>query len=127
MNFNKENIKKLIQKYLNQNSDILFAYLFGSSVDENKFNDIDLAIYSKRGKIDTIKIALDLEERTNISFDIIDIKKAPDYLIHSISKGEVLIDNNEDFRIDFITSAWSRYMDFKHYRERFLEELTYNE
>lgn len=127
MNNNKENIKKLIKDFLVNNTQIVFAYLFGSFVEEDKFNDIDIALYSAEENIDTIEIALELERFLNVTIDIINIKKAPDYLIHSISKGDVLIDNDEDLRIDFITAAWSKYLDFKYYRERYLEEISDNE
>jgi predicted nucleotidyltransferase len=120
----RNKIKKIIRDFFQNKEDIVFVYLFGSFVDEEKFNDIDLALYSKR-KTDTIKLAFELEKLTGIRFDIIDIKTAPDHLVHSISKGEVIIDNDEDFRIDFITTAWSRYLDFKYYRDRFLKELNY--
>ena len=95
MNNNKENIKKLIKDFLVNNTQIVFAYLFGSFVEEDKFNDIDLALYSAEENIDTIEIALELEKLLNMTIDIIDIKKAPDYLIHSISKGDVLIDGKK--------------------------------
>jgi len=121
---NKKQIKKVIEKFIESNIDIKFAYLFGSFVEEENFNDVDLALYPQK-EIDNIKIALELEKQTKISFDVIDIRKAPDHLIHTISKGEVIVDNDEDFRIDFITKSWSKYFDFKYYRDRYLEELNY--
>ena len=121
---NKKQIKKVIEKFIESNIDIKFAYLFGSFVEEENFNDIDLALYPQQ-EIDNIKIALELEKQTKISFDVIDISKAPDHLIHTISKGEVIVDYDEDFRIDFITKSWSKYFDFKYYRDRYLEELNY--
>ena len=123
---NKKQIKKIIKQFINSNLEIEFAYIFGSFVEEDSFNDVDLAIYSK-SKIDSIKIAVELEELTKYSFDIIDLKSAPDHLIHTISKGELLICNNENFRVDFISKSWSKYFDFKYYRDRYLEELSYNE
>lgn len=127
MEINKKNIKKLIKEYLAKDTSLVFAYLFGSFVDEDKFKDIDLALYSNKDILQTIEISVELEKITNISFDVIDIKKAPDHLIHSISKGEVIIDNDEYLRIDIITAAWSRYFDFRYYRERFLKDISFSE
>jgi len=123
---NKKLLKTIIKKFINSNIEVEFAYLFGSFVQDESFNDIDLALYPKNN-MDNIKIAFELEKLTDLSFDVINLKKAPDHLIHSISKGEVIIENNENFRVDFITSAWSRYFDFKYYRDRYLEELNYHE
>ena len=122
---NRDEIKQNIANYLIENLNLEFAYIFGSFLETDSFGDIDLALYSKDSQLETIAIAVKLEQILHISFDVIDLKKAPDHLIHSISKGEVIVDNNEDLRINFITTAWSRYLDFKYYRDRFLRELDY--
>ncbi len=123
----KEEIKNIITDYLLKDQNIIFAYIFGSFVEDDNFNDIDLSIYSNAEKFDTISLAVKLERLVNIPFDVIDIKTAADHLIYCISKGEVIVNKDDDLRIDFITVAWSRYFDFKYYRDHFLKELSYNE
>ena len=123
----KSEIQSSIKEQLIKDDSIIFAYIFGSFVESNKYGDIDLAVYSKNKNFDTINLACKLEKLVKINIDVIDIKNAPDHLIHSISKGEIIIDKDEDFRTDFISTTWSKYQDFKYYRNRFLKELSYDE
>ncbi len=122
----KEKILGDIKKNLLQHNSIIFVYVFGSFIEINDYNDIDIAVYSNSDNFDSLKLSCELERQLRINFDVIDLKNAPDYLIYEISKGKVLIDIDENFRIDFISAAWSRYQDIKYYRNRFLEELNYD-
>lgn len=122
----KLEIKQIITMQLIKDNSIVFAYIFGSFVESYDYNDIDLAVYSENNDFDTIKLACELEKLLKINIDVIDIRKVPDNLIHSISKGEIIIDKDENFRTDFFSAAWSKYQDFKYFRNRFLKELSYD-
>ena len=123
----KEVIEKL--KTLLDREEIIFAYLFGSFISSNFFNDMDIAIYLKddspylTDRWYDIKLSLELERYIGIPVDIIIINRAPDHLIHDISRAIVIIDKDEDFRIDFMTKAWKRNQDFRVKREQFLKEM----
>ncbi len=45
ISMNKDDILKNIKKFLDTKEEILFAYIFGSFVEKNNFNDIDIAIF----------------------------------------------------------------------------------
>lgn len=116
-------------KILLDREEIVFSYVFGSFIFSSSFNDIDIAIYLKEDspylydRWYDIRLALKLEEKIGIPVDLIIINNAPDHLIYDISKGKVIIDKDEDLRLDFITRAWKRYFDFKVKREQFLREM----
>lgn len=122
----KASIKKLIVDFLDLHCNIEFAYLFGSFVNEKKYNDVDIAYFSNEN-INSLELSVKLERLIKKPVDLIDISKVPDHLIHEISKGEIIIDKDENLRTDFITNAWSRYFDFSYYRNRYLEEQKNNE
>lgn len=129
MKVQKENIETLLKEYLNSRPEILFAYLFGSAGTSDSFQDIDMAIYvadMKRigdGFEYAFTMSGELERLLGCSVDVILMNTAPDHLIHSISKGKLIVDRDEDTRVDFITSSWSRYFDFEPKRRQWLQEV----
>ena len=124
---NKKEIIEKVKAILDR--EIIFCYIFGSFLNSENFNDIDIAVYLKEDspylhdRWYDIRVALKIEREIGIPVDLIIINRAPDHLIYDISKGKVIIDKDEDLRIDFITRAWKRYFDFKVKREQFLKEM----
>lgn len=111
------------------NSEILFAYLFGSVVDSPSFEDVDVGVYvaelERIGEGFEYAFAMsgDLERLLKCRVDVVLMNTAPDYLIHSISKGTVIVNKDDDARVDFITASWSRYLDFEPKRRQWLAEV----
>jgi predicted nucleotidyltransferase len=123
----KNEILSILINELHNHSEVVFAYIFGSFVESDHFNDIDLAIYLEQNKIERwydIELSIELEKKIGLPVDIIILNKAPDHLIYEVSKGKILIDKNEDFRIDFVTSAWKRYFDFKPKRMEYIRQIS---
>jgi len=122
-------IKRILTEELDKRSEIVFAYLFGSVVDAETFGDIDVGVYVSEGaQLDdgfkyALRMSVDLERLLGCPVDVILMNDAPDHLIHSISKGTVIIDRDEDARVGFITAAWSRYLDFEPKRRQWLAEV----
>ncbi|MEI7891420.1 MAG: nucleotidyltransferase domain-containing protein [bacterium] len=71
-------IKEILQKHLNSNEKV---FVFGSSVENEKFGDVDLAVFSEQA-VDETKlrhIREDLEESTlPYKFDLVDINQTND-------------------------------------------------
>ena len=71
-------IKEILQKHLNLNEKV---FVFGSSVENEKFGDVDLAIVSEQAVDDKIlrHVREDLEESTlPYKFDLVDINQTND-------------------------------------------------
>ena len=125
----REQIVVKVKEELQKRSEIVFAYLFGSFVDEQEFRDVDVALYVRKGSIPddgvwySIRLSLDLEKAIGHSVDVIIMNTAPDHLIHRISKGQVLLDRDEDLRTDFVTAAWKRYFDIQPKRLQALRDI----
>jgi len=129
---NRIEIQDSIKQLLERKNEIVFAYLFGSFVEEGSYNDIDVAIYIDPKKYKKIlaskiaydiKLALEIEKETKNTVDLIIINNAPDHLIYSISAGLLIVNRHDDFRVDFITQSWARYFDFKYQRDMYLQNV----
>ena len=125
----RDKTTSVISQYLAARPEILFAYLFGSVLESDSFHDIDVAVYVRdaRGIGDsldyTLKMSLELERMLGFPVDIVLMNSAPDHLIHSISKGRVLVNRDDDVRVDFITSSWSRYFDVQGKRRQAIADM----
>ena len=129
MKLRRDQIEQVVKEYLITHREIVFAYLFGSVAESDSFEDIDVGVFVSGSErtIDWLGYALalsgDLERIVRCRVDVIVMNTAPDHLIHNISKGIVVVNNDGDARIEFITAAWSRYFDFAPKRQQWLDEV----
>ena len=125
----REEIIGALRGTLERRPEILFAYVFGSFLDEGKFRDLDVGVFVTDpapvadSLMYTIRLSGELEGKTGYAVDVILMNLAPDHLIHSISKGKLLVNRGENFRDEFIAAAWSRYLDFKPLRQQAVADL----
>jgi predicted nucleotidyltransferase len=113
----------VITNVLKQKPSVVFAYLYGSSMESDSYNDIDIAIYAIP-ESDPFRLSADLKlalaEKTGKSPDLFDIRvinhllKKGDlfsllYLKEVLSLGSLLIDNNFSERAAFIEAFGMKY------------------
>jgi predicted nucleotidyltransferase len=105
-----------IKKILAQDSNTLFAYLFGSAITKNfsKFSDVDIAIYFKNYSLDAqLDIAHKLEKEIKRDIDITPLNRVKNiYLLEDIIYNSKLLKENQK-RVDFELSKWHEINDFK--------------
>jgi len=129
MKLQRDQITSAIKAELEGRSEILFAYLFGSFVESPAFQDVDVAIYVtdqgtvKDGMMYSIQLSVALERKIGCPVDVILLNASPDHLVHQISKGQVIVNKDDDVRTDFITAAWSRYFDIQPKRLQALRDI----
>lgn len=112
-----------IRDVLAQEPEVVFAYLYGSSMDKDTYNDIDIAVYSK-GDCDPLSLSVDLKialsGKTGTAPDRFDVRVinhllrngdlfALLYLRDVLSNGELLTDNDFQTRSDFIEAFGMKY------------------
>jgi len=116
------------KRYLDEHSDILLAYLFGSfgRGDASSLSDIDIGLLL----LDTIPSADRFERRLTIGLDlqrilrrndvdIVILNDAPLALAYRVLRdGQLLCCRNEDVRIQYAAATVGRYLDFKPFIER---------
>jgi len=106
----REIIIKVIKEILQKDPRVIFSYLFGSFLDGENFNDIDVGVYVKE---EVNPFVLQAELKTKISeelgkegykkeadfFDVRVLNEAPFYILGEImSEGLLLVDKDFDLR-----------------------------
>jgi hypothetical protein len=119
-----------LSNIISQKKDITFAYLHGSCLNQQKFNDIDIGIYVDEkvtGFIDLvdfeISMGLEIGKVTRIPVDVKILNFAPLGFKYHTSCGKLLFSRDEDKRIEFLCNTWLQYFDFRHIAQVYLQEV----
>ena len=113
---------KDIEKVLNGFKEIEFAYCFGSFLEREEFNDIDIALYISKdiSPYEGLKLSLKVErelERVIKPRKRVDVKiltHAPiAFQYEVIKRGEVIFSRNDTMRKRYEAEVLSRYLDYK--------------
>ncbi len=127
-------VEKLKDYFLDK--DVASVYLFGSYAKgkERKSSDLDLGILHNTN-IDPLKIfernleyALQLEEITGNTVDVVDLENVNIYILHQMMLNKILIlDKNPKRRVDFEVAKRKEYFDrknfYKTYHDQALKRL----
>lgn len=112
----KKTIISSIQTYLEKQEDIQFAYLFGSFVSQDRYRDIDLAVYSE--KPDLMKLGsmqTDLAKRTNTEIDLIYLNgfpgTNPGFGYQVVTRGELIYNKASHKHDEFKKRVLLAYFD----------------
>ena len=118
-------IKKTLNDYFKDRDEIIFAYIFGSTVTEtsNKLSDIDIAIFINEKKINEkdyrygyqAEILTDLmKELKTDKVDLVILNYATTLLKHRVIYfGELIYSIDEKERVKFKVNTINKYMDYK--------------
>lgn len=119
----KELLLSVFEKYRGQ---LLFAYLFGSTVTDNytHLSDIDIAVFlslEKGQPFSDTKLSLHADfcralKRDNVDLVLLNTAKNIILLDQIVNDGIVLFDTDRDFRKEFEQKILHRAIDFKHQR-----------
>jgi len=116
-----------IRKPLKEEKKIIFAYLYGSFVKEDEFNDIDIGIYLEKEKFLSdyaiFKYSLSLSskiemELPDFEIDMRVLNEAPlSFQYQVITEGRIVIEKDNDKRVDFESYVRDLYFDFIPHRD----------
>lgn len=124
----KERIIEIVKAELEKREDILFAYIFGSFVDSDRYNDIDVAIYMadfQREKVLDIEFELEmlLEDKIQKPFDVRIINEAPLGFVYNVLRNKIVVlDRDTLLRSDFESLIFRKYFDYQHLIDEYLRE-----
>jgi len=110
-------LKNILQK----NSKILFAYIFGSSIEykKTKDSDIDLAIYITSEGLDTfeyLNLKRELMDVSSKEIDIVILNNGNPLIKHEVFRdGIELFSKDSEFQNNFIVHSLFEYEDMKKY------------
>jgi predicted nucleotidyltransferase len=117
-----------LRRLLEPNTDILFAYLYGSSVNDPDLfqSDIDVGVYLKPGDLDEyVKkeeqlTAFLVSHLHNDRIDLRIINALPLLLNYSILRDGILIFSRDELeRVDFETTSMIRFFELKPYLDEY--------
>lgn len=138
----KKKIMDDVKGILQQKPEILFAYILGSFLTDDNFNDIDVALYLDHRffhKTDILKyemnLSLELEEQIkpgqkfkrliSIDANVINLEHAPVSFRFSVSKGSLLYCRDEASREEFLCRTWKEYADFQYISDQYFREVSH--
>jgi predicted nucleotidyltransferase len=125
----KKELKNKIKKYLENKDFIIFAYIFGSAVNnkQNKYSDVDLALYLVDEEIDTneyLDLKRELMDIVSRDIDIVILNDASPLVKKEVfSSGIKLFSKDEEFESDFIVHTYFEYEDMKKYYDMFFRAM----
>ncbi|MCB0389694.1 MAG: hypothetical protein KDD58_00315 [Bdellovibrionales bacterium] len=130
MNNEVENIKKNIVEFFKSRK-CKFVFVLGSLVSTERFNDqsdIDIAAYMEE-EVDSFELYSDLSNylNTDRNIDLILMNKADIIIISQIlTNGELLINNDKLYLINYRAKKMSEYIDFKRSRKIIEDKILEN-
>lgn len=126
-----ETVAAVAAKYLEEQPDVLAAYLFGSLARDRgrADSDVDIAVlfapsYSEKTAHfeRRLEMELALEERLSLPVQVVDLEAASPELQHQVRlHGLLLVDKDRDRRMAFEVRARRNYLDMAYYRRRRME------
>ncbi|MFZ5989889.1 MAG: type VII toxin-antitoxin system MntA family adenylyltransferase antitoxin [Bacillota bacterium] len=124
----KKALIERISDVLKEKKYIVFAYIFGSFVCEEDFNDIDIGIFilepQKSPLSLELEMELELEEIVYMPVDVRIINHAPlPFIYHILKEGILIVDRNSLSRADFEGLVYKKYFDSQHLRREYLKEI----
>lgn len=109
---------------------VLFAYLFGTFVEEGPFGDIDVAVFLDERCCDpgdflaaTLRLAGVLEHMAGLPVDVAVLNGAPLGLRMAAVRGRLILSRDEAARLSFVEQTSLQAMDTAYLRSRSLHDL----
>ena len=130
-----EECKSIIQNisaFLENEDAVSFAYIYGSFIEEDGFNDIDIAVYIDESVIKKESLfdcQLDMgvrfeSELNSYPVDCRILNIAPlSFRFSVVTKGELIFSRDEKERVSFEVITRSLYFDFKHHADFFYQKI----
>jgi len=125
----KEAISAAIARKLQEHPEILFAYLHGSFLTNEVFNDIDLAVYLRKTPASLVEYELNMELTLNkavkgFPIDVRLLNGAPvSFQFSVVKEGMPIVVHDDNERADFQERTIKNYFDFAPFRKRYLQEV----
>jgi predicted nucleotidyltransferase len=125
----KENIKSAIREILKTKTEVGFAFLHGSFLEDGSFHDIDVAVFISEDEIPEdfldyeLFLSSILESRVRLPVDVKILNHAPIAFRYEVTRGEAISCRDEEARLRFVENAWNEYLDYKPVAEYIIREL----
>lgn len=126
---------KLLSELLQKRSSVVFAYLFGSKVKgyANTRSDWDIAVYFSEptGKVSrwpAFELEAELSRAVGATVQVTALNNnlTPVFAFEIVKDGIVLLDRDENLRMDFESRILRQYYDWQYFLKRQIEAERYS-
>jgi hypothetical protein len=126
----KKKLTQRLKELLIKEESIMFAYLHGSFLNEEEFNDVDIALYLDEKAIKEIEpvdfelsLSLKIGKYLKVPVDIKILNYAPLSFRYQVTRGYLLVNRLNLKREEFLCKTWSDYFDFQPIARIYLKEV----
>lgn len=121
-----------IKEVLQQKEEVVFAYVFGSFLQDPVFRDIDVGVYlndktfEEDNSLDySFELASEIEDEIG-SEPMVDVRvlnQAPFYFLNNVfARGQLILCRDDDFLGNLIEKTAFKYLDYRPFAEQYLKE-----
>jgi len=120
----KQKVVNCLKEFFSEKKDIRVGYLFSSFAREehDSISDVDVGIVGVE-ELPILRLARfteELKEKLDREVDVVDLRDKGFRFIHNILKdAEVIVNRDEDLRVDFESYILVRYLDMKPFYRKF--------
>jgi predicted nucleotidyltransferase len=114
----KENLIERLKDFLRSRDEVVFAYVFGSFLEEETFHDIDIGIYlseipQEQSTQYGLALSQILSSNLRIPVDVRILNFAPASFFYHVIRGKLIIDKDEEISAKLTERTIQRYLDLK--------------
>jgi len=114
----KEKLIERLRDFLRSRDEVVFAYVFGSFLEEETFHDIDIGIYlSEIPQEESTQYGLALSQTLSsnlrIPVDARVLNFAPVSFLYHVIRGKLIIERDEELSTTLAEQTIQRYLDLK--------------
>jgi len=121
VDLNGDEKSRLIQhlaSLIQDRGEIVFAYLFGSFIEDLPFHDIDMGMYlseikEEEATLYSIDLALVLTQALRIPVDVRVLNFAPVSFLYHVIRGKLILERDEEVLSRFVEKTIAKYLDLK--------------
>jgi hypothetical protein len=125
----KERLAGKVAEVLASHSEVVFAYLHGSFVNEVTFRDLDVAVYVKPQSINSealrgyeSNLVTELQDKVKMPVDIRVLNDAPLAFRYHAIRGRLLMVRDPELLDEYRARIWDDYFDFVPFARQYLRE-----
>lgn len=126
----RRSICRLAASLLAKRKEIVFAYAFGSFVEEAAFRDVDIGVYLQAEIIPRenvleyeLSLGAELEREIRYPVDVKVLNYAPVALCHAVTGGKLLFSRDDELRYEWVEKTWDLYLDMQYFLRSSLRDL----
>ena len=109
-------LNRLVSR-LKKDSEIIFAYVYGSFIKREFFRDLDVAVWLKNpskafGYVVNFSVRLEIELGVPVNVQVLNFAPLP-FKFHVLTEGKLLYSRDEVFRVQLVDGVIRNYLDLK--------------